>query len=255
MINIGITTYNRENRVLKCIDSVLKNTVVPYTLFVYDDASTDRTGDLIRKRYKGRDEITLITGVKRKGIVPGFNTLWKFSQSFNDFKYFCYLQDDTEITERGWLDTLINCYEEASGLGEYPVGLFSGHHAPEHPTVGGMSILGRHVIFKKSIRSTNMIAPYEFWHKIGYVPLNNPDGTPRGFPGPPNPDGSRGKGSNIDLYITGFQSKGIFVKGAAGPTCSWRLGTYCMVVPGLVKHTAVSKEDSTWGNPNKEFGE
>ena len=252
MINIGITTYNRPDYLKRTVDSIVKNTVSPYTLFIYDDFSSDNTVDLLKKRYRGRDNIVIISGTKRKGIVPGFNTLWKFSESYNDNPYFCYIQDDTEVQERGWIQTLVSCYESQKKINDYKVGLFSGHHAPEHPSEGGKLLDGRLVIFKKSIRATNMIAPYEFWHKIGYVPPNNPDGTPRGLPGPANSDGSRGKGSNIDLYITGFQSKGIFVEKAAGENCSWRLGTYCMVVPGIVKHLATSTEDSTWGNPNKE---
>ena len=97
-----------------------------------------------------------------------------------------------------------------------------------------------------------MIAPYSFWNEIGKIPLNNPDGSIRGFPGPRNPDGSRGRGSSLDVYITGFQLKGVFVPGHAATKCSWNLGTYCMIVPGLVEHMALTKEDSTWGNPNVE---
>jgi hypothetical protein len=97
-----------------------------------------------------------------------------------------------------------------------------------------------------------MIATYDFWDKIGRIPRLNPDGSERGFPGPPKEDGSRGKGSQMDIYITGHQSKGVYVPGGAGPTNTWALKTYCMVVPGLVKHVATSKDDSTWGNPNKE---
>lgn len=250
MINIGITTFNRKKFLCNCVDSVLKHTSVPFKLFIYDDKSTDGTIDELRRRYKNRG-LLLIQSDQRSGIVSGFNKLWEVSESYNNHKYFCYLQDDT-VVNPGWLKTLVGTYETQLLASDYKVGLFSGHHAPEHPIDVKKDILGTEVYFKKSIRATNMIASYDFWHEIGKVPLKNPDGSVRGFPGPANPDGSRGRGSNMDVYITGFQSKGVFVKGAAAKNCSWNLGTYCMVIPELVKHVAISKEDSTWGNANIE---
>jgi glycosyltransferase involved in cell wall biosynthesis len=249
-VNIGITTYNRKDFLCDCIDSVLKNTIVPFNLFVYDDGSTDGTIDKLRDRYKGTGIISLRNNV-RSGIVPGFNKLWEVSEAKNNNEYFCYLQDDT-VVKPGWLKTLIGVYETQRFYSDYKVGLFSGHHAPEHPIEAKKEITGIDVYFKKSIRATNMIATYNFWDKIGKVPIKNPDGSSRGFPGPIKADGSRGKGSNMDVYITGHQSNGVYVPGAAGKTCSWNLGTYCMVVPGLVKHNAVDKKDSTWGNVNRE---
>ena len=251
MINIGITTFNRKDFLCNCVDSILKHTEIPFSLFIYDDASYDGTVDCLKDRYNNKG-IVLIKNKVRSGIVKGFNTLWEVSEKTNDNEYFCYIQDDTIVT-KGWLNLLINTYKAQQLHSDYKVGLFSGHNAPEHPTVATKEVNGVEVLIKKSMRATNMIAPYSFWHRIGKVPLNNLDGTKRGFPGPPNPDGSRGKGSQMDIYITGFQSKGVFVEGEAGPTCSWRLGTYCMIVPGLVKHSAVKADESTWGNPNKEW--
>lgn len=250
MVNIGITTFNRKEFLDRCLASIIDNTIVPYNLFIYDDCSTDGTVDMLREKYKGKG--TLLKLGQRSGIVPGFNALWTTSEESNDYKYFCYIQDDTQV-EAGWLKTLIDIYETQLSASDYKVGIFSGHHAPEHPIEVEKEVCDTKVYFKKSVRATNMIAPYEFWHKIGKIPLVNPDGSPRGFPGPANPDGSRGKGSNMDVYITGHQSRGVYVPAAAGKTCSWNLGTYCMVVPGLVKHTALQKEDSTWANPNKEW--
>lgn len=250
MINIGITTYNRKEFLYKCVESILKHTTVPYKLFIYDDASTDGTIDMLKKEFSGKG-IILIKNKVRGGIVPGFNTLWEMSEDKNDNKYFCYIQDDV-IVEPGWLKTLVGTYETQLFYSDYKIGLFSGHHAPEHPIEVEKDVAGVKVYLKRSVRATNMIAPYEFWHRIGKIPLKNPDGSARGFPGPANPDGSRGKGSNMDVYITGHQSKGTYVQGVAGRTCSWHLGTYCMVVPGLVKHVALSREDSTWANANKE---
>lgn len=257
MFNIGITTYNRFEYVSRCIDSIIENTEVPYRLFVYDDASPDDTARLLIDSYG--DKITqVIANRTQRGITLGFDTLWLVSQHFDyyyddqDFPYFCYIQDDTVVAEKGWLKTLKRCYDSQSLMSDYRIGLFSGHHAPEHPTVAEKEFDGTKVLIKPSMRATNMIASYEFWDRIGLVPRLNPDGSERGFPGPPKPDGGRGRGSNMDVYITGFQSKGTFVPGAAAETCSWKLGTYCMVVPGLVKHMALSAESSTWGNPNKE---
>jgi hypothetical protein len=269
-VNIGITTYvdhprnKRLNYFCNCVESIAKHTKVPYRLFIYDDCSFRGLHDLM-KMYEEDGVITqYIRSNVRTGITMGFNTLWTVSEHYNEFydtveehPYFCYLQDDTLIVQDGWLRILLECYELQGFHSDFRVGLFSGHDAPEHPTVlsKGMKLQdGREFVvsFKPSMRATNMIAPYEFWNKIGKIPRLDGDGQPRGFPGPRKEDGSRGRGSNLDIYITGHQSKGVFVPGAAGKNCTWNLGTYCMVVPGLVEHVAISKEDSTWGNPNKE---
>lgn len=254
MVNIGVTTYNRKDFLCRCVDSILQNTTIQYQLFIYDDASTDGSIDMLKKRYKNSG-IHLIEGKKRNGIVHGFNALWEVSENYNDNKYFCYIQDDVVVKYR-WLEILISVYGAQQHASDYKIGLFSGHHAPEHPTVDrkiinidGSAVL---VYIKPSMRATNMIATYGFWGEIGKIPALNPNGQPRGFPGPPKSDGSRGLGSNMDVYITGFQSNGVFVHGAAGKNCSWNLGTYCLVVPGLVKHEATTADSSTWGNPNKE---
>ena len=251
MVNIGITTYNRKDFLCRCVDSVLENTKIKYKLFIYDDTSTDGSIDILKEKYKNNN-IILLEGKERSGIVPGFNFLWEVSENYNNNNYFCYIQDDVVVSPN-WLKILINTYELQKRSSDYKIGLFSGHHAPEHPTVCEKTINNVVTYIKPSVRATNMIATYKFWNKIGKVPQLNPNGSRRGFPGPRKPDGSRGLGSNIDVYITGFQSKGVFVHGAAGKNCSWNLGTYCLVIPGLVQHKAVIAEDSTWGNPNKEI--
>lgn len=252
MINIGITTYNRKDFLTKCLDGVIANTKDRCKIFVYDDASDDGTGEYLAAKCAERDNLFAFTSRKRMGITYGFNSLWRLSEGSDPNEYFCYLQDDTIVTRPNWVFKMIAFANHVRANRGPEIGLMSGHDAPEHPTEFTQTIDGVEIKFKRSIRATNMMAPYWFWHKIGYVPLTNLDGSPRGFPGPVNPDGSRGKGSNMDLYITGFQSKGIYSVKSAGPNCSWNLGTYCMVVPGLVKHVAESAGDSTWGNPNTE---
>lgn len=49
MISVIIPVYNRENSVLVAIQSVLNQTHQEFEIIVVDDASTDKTGEIIRK--------------------------------------------------------------------------------------------------------------------------------------------------------------------------------------------------------------
>lgn len=48
-VTIIIPTYNREDLILKALDSVFNQTFHDYEIFVVDDASTDSTGEVIAK--------------------------------------------------------------------------------------------------------------------------------------------------------------------------------------------------------------
>ena len=248
MVNIGITTYNRKKFLHDCIDSILQNTETEFMLFVYDDASRDGTVDMLKKEY-GHEGIVIIEGKKRLGVTAGFNALWEVSENFNDYGFFCYLQDDT-VVKKCWLKKLLAAYYASCGF-VYKVGLLSGFSNPEHPDVAKIAMrtkVGRltaHI--KRSIRATNMMAPYSFWDRIGKIPKRNPDGSERGFPNREG-DGLRGRGSNLDVYITGFQSNSCFAAGAAGKNCLRNMKSYCLVLPGLVEHKAITSLESTWGN-------
>ncbi|HMO50415.1 MAG TPA: glycosyltransferase [Kiritimatiellia bacterium] len=66
-VSICIGTYNREKYVRECLDSALRQTYPNIEVVVVDDASTDRTVEILREY---GDRITLILRDTNSGICP-----------------------------------------------------------------------------------------------------------------------------------------------------------------------------------------
>jgi hypothetical protein len=50
-VSVVIPTYNRSQMLCECVDSVLASTFRDFEIIIVDDASTDDTGEVVRKRY------------------------------------------------------------------------------------------------------------------------------------------------------------------------------------------------------------
>lgn len=51
-ISIILTTYNVENYIEKCIESLLKQTYKDFELIIIDDGSTDNTLNILKTKYE-----------------------------------------------------------------------------------------------------------------------------------------------------------------------------------------------------------
>jgi len=68
-ISIVIPTYNEEEDIAKCIDSLIKQSYKDFELIIVDDGSTDKTTEIV-KDFKKDKRVKLIKG-QHKG--PGFS--------------------------------------------------------------------------------------------------------------------------------------------------------------------------------------
>ena len=255
-VYIGVTSKDRYAYLKKCIESIGENTSdVDYSLLVSDDGSTDRR---IFRYLANMDIKNLEQVFLRKvpaGITHSVDVMIKyieFNRWFFGFEqkqiFFCYLQDDTVITTKGWLSTLIKAYRE---LGDrHKVGFFSGFVAPEHRTMFVDTFDSTPVFIKQSARATNLIATLEHWQSCGLPHRIDLDGKLRGFPGVTHSDR---RGSNFDVFLTGGNSRGLDRK-FSSKTSNANQGKTVMSMD-FIKHRAHSKEESTWNNENVEFKE
>ncbi len=89
----SIVTYNNASIILKCIDSVLKETKdVDFELYVCDNASADSTVALIKKYYP---QVHLIEGDENLGFGAGHNQVL----SWIDSKYHVMINPDILLDE------------------------------------------------------------------------------------------------------------------------------------------------------------
>jgi glycosyltransferase involved in cell wall biosynthesis len=92
-ISAIIPTYNRENTILRCIDSVLRQTYPVSEIIVVDDGSSDRTLQLVEEAYGNKIKI-----IKQlhKGAQAARNAGIMVAQG----EYIAFLDSDDEWTEK-----------------------------------------------------------------------------------------------------------------------------------------------------------
>lgn len=71
-IGIVVCNYNKEEYIVNCVDSILKSDFQNFDVYVVDNASTDRSVELLRKQFGER--IKLIVNRENLGGSGGFNT-------------------------------------------------------------------------------------------------------------------------------------------------------------------------------------
>lgn len=96
--SVIISAYNIEEYIGRAIDSVLNQTFTNYELIVVNDASTDKTGEVIAK-YKN---IIYIEHEKNKCLGGARNTAMDVAKG----EYIIYLDGDDYLNNNGVLDKL-----------------------------------------------------------------------------------------------------------------------------------------------------
>jgi len=107
-IDILIPVYNSKSLLIRCIDSVIKNTNIPYRLIICDDASTEEgiweyLLD-IKQEYENKGfnkGILVIRNQENLGFVKTVNKMFEFTEN-----HFVVLNTDTEVPSE-WLQRLI----------------------------------------------------------------------------------------------------------------------------------------------------
>ena len=75
MLDIILCSYNSEDTIKECVDSILNQTFRLFSLYIFDDCSSDRTVEIL-KTYKDR-RVTVISSKKNIGTYAGKNFVLK----------------------------------------------------------------------------------------------------------------------------------------------------------------------------------
>lgn len=104
-LSVIMITYNQEQYIKKAIDSILKQTVLPYEIIIGDDFSTDGTREILLS-YKQRypDLIKLIFQTHNLGIYKNYNSVLK--EASGDF--FVSLSGDDWIEDEDYFEKIVN---------------------------------------------------------------------------------------------------------------------------------------------------
>jgi len=93
MLDVILCSYNSEETIRECVDSILNQTFRMFNLYIFDDCSTDRTIEIL-KTYRDK-RITIISSKKNIGTYAGKNFVLKnYCKSS-----FVALHDSDDISE------------------------------------------------------------------------------------------------------------------------------------------------------------
>ena len=108
LVSIVIPVHNKIAYTMRCLDSVAKQTSLPYEVIVVDDASTDATEDVLR-RVPG---LRLVVNDANEGFLRSTNK----GAAEAEGDYIVFLNNDTEVRE-GWLDVLVETADADEMIG------------------------------------------------------------------------------------------------------------------------------------------
>ena len=115
-VAITILTMNKKHLIDDCLSTLRKNTSYKnYRTIVVDNASTDGTAELIKKKFKWVD---LIVNNENLGFARGQNVGIKFAVEKYDPDYVFLLNDDTQMIQKDWLTKMVEAAES-----DYDVGI------------------------------------------------------------------------------------------------------------------------------------
>lgn len=96
LVSISCITYNHENYIAEAIDSFLmQKTTFNYEILIYDDASTDRTADIIREYENSYPDIIKVIYQKENQYSKGITRIgYTYNDSRAQGKYIALCEGD-----------------------------------------------------------------------------------------------------------------------------------------------------------------
>jgi GT2 family glycosyltransferase len=90
---VVVATYNRLEKLRRCLDSIAARTAVAHEVVVVDGGSTDGT----REHLEARPDVRAVFQERLAGLPQAYNAVWRELGC----EYTCWLSDDLELVEPG----------------------------------------------------------------------------------------------------------------------------------------------------------
>ncbi len=99
---IGMPVYNGERFIKEAVDSLLSQSFSDFTLFISDDSSTDKTGNICREYAEKNARVQYYRQEKNLGMFANF----KFVMDKADTEYFMWAAQD-DVWEKDFLEMCV----------------------------------------------------------------------------------------------------------------------------------------------------
>lgn len=111
-ISVAIGTWNRVDMVRQAIEAALNQTLKPFEIIVFDDASPDHTYDLLSKEYLNHSIVKVFKQKKNTGGVPNWNAA--INACSGDYIAWC---SDDDRWFKWHLENAVNYLEKNKEIG------------------------------------------------------------------------------------------------------------------------------------------
>lgn len=108
LVSIIVLTYNKAALLLECLQSVVNHTHDSYEIIIADNASTDRTNELLDRI----ENAIILRNTENLDFIRGNNAASKHAHG----KYLLFLNHDTSVLP-GWCDELSQLLETRNDVG------------------------------------------------------------------------------------------------------------------------------------------
>ena len=97
LLSVGLPVYNGENYLESALDAVLGQTLDDFELVVCDNASTDRTPELVLSRASTDARIRYVRHPENLGAAPNYNSTLAASEQS---RYYVWIAHDDVVYPR-----------------------------------------------------------------------------------------------------------------------------------------------------------
>lgn len=124
MIAIIMSAYNGEKYINEQIESILNQSMKDFKLYIFDDGSKDRTGEIVAEYVKKYpDKVYFKENAVNLGAAASFlNGVKEVYRSFSEAEYF-FFADQDDIWKRDKLEIFVS--EAKAYKEEFPLAIFS----------------------------------------------------------------------------------------------------------------------------------
>lgn len=142
-IAVLVTSFNRRKITLQCLKTLFKqygiNESFQFSVFLVDDASTDGTGDAIKKDFP---MVNVVSGTGELYWNRGMHLAWqKAIASKQNFDHYLWLNDDVVLYDHA-ISHLLACAEQVDSKGII-CGVFESEKNSNTISYGGGNLKGK----------------------------------------------------------------------------------------------------------------
>ena len=167
-IAILMTCYNRVNTTLLCLEALLQQRSIEdckLDVWLVDDGSPDKTGDIVKKKYSS------VNVIHSKGGLfwsKGMRLAWDKAAEACDYDFYIWLNDDVVLKP----DAIVNLLSDYEKINSVVVGTFSSNDKEDEVSYGATNELPDSVAPKKGVCGMNgnlVLVPSEIFKQVGPI--------------------------------------------------------------------------------------